>query len=429
MNDQKIAQNPSSIFQTKVRVDEIRISPEDAIIIKGLAEKTAGIAAKPVQKEKRNRWICHNSLKKTRPLIFCDPENGWNEIVDGSQLRCRGRLAREWEIRLHKEIFWGERMDDDRVIEPFFDLNYVYEESDWGVHETVIGGKDGGSYVWDAPIKEWLDLGKLRFPEIRVNYPATEKLKELAEEVLGEWLDVRIQGLWWWSLGLTHTLIKLRGFSQVLYDMHDFPKGIHRLMAFLRDGIMAKLDFLQDKGLLSLNIDKYVGSGGFGYTEELPAPGFVPGMVRTVDMWGFCESQETTSVSPRMFEEFIFQYQFPILSRFGLNCYGCCEAMDRRWEVVKKTPRLRRISVSPWSNLTAMAEKIGSDYIFSLKPNPAHLASPVLDEDLVRKELREAIRIARNCRLEIIMKDNHTIGRNPDNVVRWCRIAREEAES
>jgi hypothetical protein len=30
--------------------------------------------------------------------------------------------------------------------------------------------------------------------------------------------------------------------------------------------------------------------------------------------------------------------------------------------------------------------------------------------------------------VEIIMKDNHTIGHNPENVVRFCRIAREEIE-
>jgi hypothetical protein len=26
------------------------------------------------------------------------------------------------------------------------------------------------------------------------------------------------------------------------------------------------------------------------------------------------------------------------------------------------------------------------------------------------------------------MKDNHTIGGNPENVIAWCRIAKEEAE-
>jgi len=61
-----------------------------------------------------------------------------------------------------------------------------------------------------------------------------------------------------------------------------------------------------------------------------------------------------------------------------------------------------------------MAEKLGLNYVFSLKPNPAKLASPVIDKNFIRKKLREAIRIAGNCRLEIIMKDNHTLGGNPN---------------
>jgi hypothetical protein len=32
------------------------------------------------------------------------------------------------------------------------------------------------------------------------------------------------------------------------------------------------------------------------------------------------------------------------------------------------------------------------------------------------------------CNVEILMKDNHTIGNNPQNVVRWVQIAKEEAE-
>ena len=34
----------------------------------------------------------------------------------------------------------------------------------------------------------------------------------------------------------------------------------------------------------------------------------------------------------------------------------------------------------------------------------------------------------RNCRVEVIMKDTHTIGNDPQRVVRWVQIAREEAE-
>ena len=58
------------------------------------------------------------------------------------------------------------------------------------------------------------------------------------------------------------------------------------------------LDQLEAQGLLSLNTAGYVGSGGLGYTRELPQPDF-QGRVRCRDLWGFAESQETSSVSPR----------------------------------------------------------------------------------------------------------------------------------
>jgi hypothetical protein len=130
-----------------------------------------------------------------------------------------------------------------------------------------------------------------------------------------------------------------------------------------------------------------------------------------------------------MFAEFIFPYQLPILAKFGLNCYGCCEPLDKRWDTIRQIPNLRRVSVSPWSNLEEMAEKLGNRYIYSMKPNPAYLAIPRLDEEYVRKSLREALAITakHNCHVEIIMKDNNTLGHNPRNATRWVEIAREEA--
>jgi hypothetical protein len=230
---------------------------------------------------------------------------------------------------------------------------------------------------------------------------------------------------------MTWTLVNLRGLSQMMYDMLDEPDNLHRMMAFLRDGHMAKLDFLEKNNLLSLNNDgTYVGSGGFGWTHELPEKDFT-GQVRTQDMWGFAESQETVGVSPSMFAEFIFPYQLDILSRFGLNCYGCCEPVDSRWKIIENIPHLRRVSVSPWAKIPRMAEYLGSHFIFSMKPNPADLAMPTFDENRIRSGLHDAMRIARknNCRMEIIMKDNNTINKDPQRVIRWVKIAREEAEA
>ena len=407
---------------------KIIISRKDKDILRRLATKVACLSNRPIEEEKRKLWYDHNSLKPVRPLIFCDPENGWNEIITKDQIDCEGELAQRWEMVLRKEIFWGELMLDDKLIEPYFDVGYTYTESSWGLNPIMHGGNDGGSYVWEAPIKKYSDIDKVHFPIINIDYKATQKTLEVANETLGDLIKVRKTGVWWWSLGMTFTLALLRGLTNIMMDMIDNPKLIHRLMKILSEGTLKRLDFLEENGLLSLNTDRYVGSGGFGYTEELPAKGFNGSQVRTTDMWGFCESQETVGVSPQMFEEFIFPYQLPILKCFGLNCYGCCEPLDPRWHIIKNIPNLRRVSVSPWANVEKMAENLQDKYVYSLKMIPTDIAVPKIDEDVVRKRIRDVLNIAKGCVIEIIMKDNHTIGKNPNNVIRWTQIAREEAE-
>jgi len=404
-------------------------STQDRQVLRRLAAQVAELAARPVEQQKRALWYRHNALEPTRPLIFCDPENSWDEIIPPAQLECEGELARGWEVTLRKEIFWGAHMGDDRVIEPYFNVPHVYIESDWGMHETRTGGQDGGSYVWDAPLKSYADLERLHFPQIVIDHEATDRVLDLARETLGDLLAVRLKTTWWWSVGMTWLLIRLRGLAQIMYDMFDHPDGLHRLMAFLRDGHQARLDFLEQNGLLSLNNDgSYVGSGGFGWTHELPQPDF-DGHVRTRDLWALAESQETVGISPHMFAEFVFPYQLPLLERFGLSCYGCCEPLDKRWPIVEQIPNLRRVSVSPWSERAQMAERLGDRYIYSMKPSPTDLAMDTFDEERIRAELRAALRATRDCRVEVIMKDNHTIRNDPQRVVRWVQIARQEAEA
>jgi hypothetical protein len=421
-------ESAASLAKSASLANDSGVTARDREIVRRLASEVAELAARPVEQEKRDLWYRHNALDPTRPLVFCDPENGWNEIITQDQIECESPLARGWEMRLRKEVFWGREMRDDRVIQPFFDIPHTCSESDWGMSEVRTSGGPGGAYTWDPPLKTYDDLHKLRFPQITVDHDATQRALDLANEVLGNILTVRLKTAWWWSFGMTWTLIRLRGLEQMMLDMTDQPEGLHRLMAFLRDGHLAKFDFLEANGLLYLNNDgTYVGSGGFGWTRELPQPDFAD-HVRTMDMWGFAESQETVGVSPDMFEEFVYQYQLPLMSRFGLNCYGCCEPVDGRWHVIKDIPRLRRVSVSAWCDIERTAEMLSDKFIFSWKPNPADLAAPTFDEDRIRRDIRRAFEIARGCRVEIIMKDNHTICGDPTRATRWTRIAREEAD-
>jgi hypothetical protein len=408
---------------------EAAIGPADRSILRALAERVAVLAARPSEAEKREAWYALNALEPARPLILVDPENGWNEIVTPASLECRGALARRWEMVLRKELSWGEAVRDDRPIEALFEVGLTFADSGWGVEETYHGGASGQSYAWEGALASPADVEKIGVPRIEVDWRTSHETLALACEVFSGLLRVRVRNVWWWSLGMSWDLARLVGLESMLYLLSDNPRMIHAVMAKLRDGSLAKLDWLESQGLLSLNNDhSYVGSGGIGYSRELPGTGFDPARVRTRDMWCLTESQETLGISPAQFEEFVFQYQLPVQERFGLNCYGCCEPLDGRWHVVKKTPRLRRVSVSPWADQAKMAGFLEDRYVYSRKAPPSLLALPRIDEEAVRADIRATLRAARGCALEIIMKDNHTLGRNPDNLVRWVRIAREETE-
>jgi hypothetical protein len=408
---------------------EVRITAPDRENLRRLAGKVRELASRSGEGQKREQWYEHNSLRGRIPLILADPENGWNEIIPEHTLQCQDSLARRWEMVLRKEIYCGESLRDDRPIEPLFEIGHTYTESGFGVEETYHGGVEGQSYAWEPAIRGPADLQALKVPRIEVDRQTTRQTLELAQEVLGDLLHIGLRDVWWWSFGMTWDLAKLVGLQNLLILVYDDPQLLHRLMAFLRDASLAKLDALEEQGLLCLNNDhSYVGSGGLGYTRELPRETLRGGKVRTADLWGFTESQETTGLSPQMFEEFVFRYQLPIQERFGLNCYGCCEPLDPRWQVVRQIPNLRRVSVSPWADQRKMSAALADKFIYSRKPSPAPLAVPRLNEELVRRDLRETLEITRGNVVELIMKDNHTLGHNPQNLVDWVRIARKEIE-
>lgn len=80
---------------------------------------------------------------------------------------------------------------------------------------------------------------------------------------------------------------------------------------------------------------------------------------------------------------------------FGLVYYGCCEALDRKIDILRQIPHLRKISIFPWADIDVAADAIAGDYVIASKPNPAFVAVDTLDEAAVRGEIR---RIVEACR-------------------------------
>ena len=409
--------------------DDLVFSAPEHSVLRQLAAQVSELAARPAEQEKRRLWRSLNTLNFARPLIFCFPENSWHEVIPEEQLECEGRIARQWELQLRQEIFWGTILQDDRVIEPNFFIEHIKPQyAAWGLEEERVGGEEGGSYTWKPALQSEDDLEKMHLPTQAVDFEATQTLLDTANDIFGDLLPARLRDWWWGVKGLTDTLIGLRGMEQLMYDLTDQPDFVHRIMALLRDGTLAFEDELVRKGLLQLNNEgAYVGSGGFGWTEELPAANHA-GQVRLCDRWGFGESQETVGVSPGMFAKFVFPYQLPILERYGLACYGCCEPLDQRWKTISQVPNLRRVSVPPWSDREIMAAHLEDRYVFSMKPNPADLAGTYFNEERIRADLRRDLEVTRGCQVEVIMKDAHTVRGEPQRLIRWVQIVREEIE-
>lgn len=413
-----------------------KIDPDDIRILRGLLKRQRAIAADPIMAERRRLWTEHASLRSRRPMILAETCGVLDECVPISTLRCREPWARGMERGLRELIFRCESVGDDFVVEPRIRYGWFIETGDFGVRvEHRRGENDGklGSYKVDPPIKDLdRDLDRLHFRSLRVDREQTAAWAALLEEHFGDILPPVNRGWYWWTTGLTITVIDLIGMEQMLVAMVENPAGLHRLMAFLRDEMLHYLDWFEREGLLPLNNeDDYVGSGSIGYTRELPAPDWRPGQpVRVADLWGLSESQETVGVSPGMFEEFVFQYQYPIISRFGLSYYGCCEPIDRRIKIIKRLPNLRRLSVSAWCNQEVMAQELGRDYIFCRKPAPSLISTDAWNEDAIRADLRTTVRIAAaaGCPLELVMKDVHTLAGQPWRLGRWVQIAREVCE-
>jgi hypothetical protein len=140
-------------------------------------------------------------------------------------------------------------------------------------------------------------------------------------------------------------------------------------------------------------------------------------------------AQMLATVSPEMFQEFEVDYTNRICERFGLVYYGCCDPLDRKMKQVRKIPKVRKVSMSPWVNQELGAAEIGRDFIFSRKPSPAMLAPDRFDAEHVRKDLLATREICRRhgCGLELILKDISTVRYQPQRLFEWSRIAMEIA--
>ncbi|MDA8426185.1 MAG: hypothetical protein M0Z80_08595 [Treponema sp.] len=416
-------------------IDEIDLEADEKENLRSLARRIAEIAADPVNAERAGLWRKLNDLDQERPLVWIN-EIPWHEMDVDEELtpRCRDTWARGLETELRRTIYQWTHMSGDMVVNPWIECPLAIHSTDFGIVEEVdIARTDSANEIvsrhFHIQIKEPEDIGKIKMPLVTHVEKTTAAVWDAMRDLFEGVIPVR-------KVGQTHIwftpwdyLIRWWGIEEAMLDMIDRPGMVHAAYERMVDAWMTELDQFEERNLLSLDCRNVrVGSGGYGYASDLPGASFDADYVRPRNMWGCSNAQILATVSPEMQWEFAMEHDLRWMRRWGLNYYGCCEPLDRKVDLLKRIPNLRKVSVSPWNDYRAIFDGLGTKYVASVKPNPAIFLDAEWSEDAARAAIADALDLAaeRGVAVELIMKDISTVQRKPQRLWAWARIAAEE---
>ena len=399
------------------------MTDKDRTLLRDLAKAYLDICNTPQQQTRRKRWRAHNSFKGDGPLIYVRAF-AWHEMPQ-SKCECEDSFARGYESFFRNHLFWNT-LGDDSIFEPWLTVRAAYKCGGWGIGTKRISpGVKGGAHKFDCPIKELEDINKLRMPFHGIDEERTTANAERLHDIIGDIITVNVDrapAYRVWSADISTDLGYLRGIEHFMMDMLDHPEWLHQLVSFMSEGVLKTHDEAEEAGDWGLSAHQ---NQAMPYAEELEDPAPNQNGVKRSQLWGYLAAQEFAVVSPEMHDEFLLQYQLPILSKFGLAAYGCCEDLTHKIDILRQIPNLRRIAVSPFADVAKCAEQIGTDYIMSYRPSPADMVSYGYDPERIRTILERDLEAAKHGHVDITLKDVETVQGDPDRVRNWVKITRQ----
>lgn len=407
------------------------ISQRDRRILRELAKKQIELSQSPRMKSLEREWIWHNDCKSSHVMVVIEWLTFQQELIP-PLLQCEGELARQMEAELYGNFVGHQLFGDDSVVKDHFAIKQESYFKPFNIDFGVVYAEDGngvGHHFQEVIHDLEEDFSLLSPSSFGSNRHKTQEKKELAENLFGDILPVKITG-YSLDVGLTRDLVHIMGMETMLFSMYDYPGLFHSMMQKLTNDYLEYFHYLEKNDLLLPTAgSEPVWQGSYAYTQDLPSE--KDGKISLGEVWGYMDSQESSGISPQMYEEFMFPYYEQIGREFGLLSYGCCEPVDPIWERDISTFRnLRRVSISPWCNEEYMGEQLrGKRIVYHRKPSPNYLGvDKNLDEESFRKHIQKTMAAARGCTLEITQRDVYTVHHNLEKVRRYVEIIRQCAE-
>ena len=398
------------------------IPESDRQRLRNLANRQLEMANSPENQRILKQWKALEEGRREDPTVRLLFSNFCDEVIT-PRMECTSDLGRNLEWQMLATTVGRELFGDDTPISPTFDVNW----NTWcnAIATPAKTTRSAKGYHIDNVIDDLEeDFHKLQFGGFGVDRESTREKVELIEDVVGDILPVRMT-MWSLTANMANRLVMLMGMENYYLAMYDHPELLHEIMDKATKIHEEYYDFLEREQLLvpTCGISP-IHQESFAFNNELPADK----AVKTTDVWGFLESQETTAVSPAMYGEFVYPYQDRLVKRFGLLTYGCCERVDNLWEnYLSKWKNLRKLSVSPFNDERLVGDYLrGTNVVYYSKPRAELVTNRgPLDEDALRAYFKEVCECASGCLFEIAQREVGTIYGDYERGRRYVQIAKE----
>jgi len=412
---------------------------KDIQVLRELAKKVKFISLTDIQNERRELWSDFNSLLTDKnPIYVLDPYVISREVFEDDLLKCEEPLLREYEYWLNIELYHAS-FGDDHITEPWISVKPLYEDSDgtrkrrlWGIGNNDERYADTLALRYEPPfIKTLDDINKIITPSIIINEEKTSEVYDKINDAIGDIIDVVLDKAPDWSYGLSSMYGRLFNPEQMHYQFYDQPELVHSVGKLLSSEMMRLYEEYEKRGYLTNNDNTFMRWPPLQaphYSRELPSPG-ERRVLKMTQLWFRESAQEFEGVSPSMFDEFILTYTKPLMEKFGLVGYGCCENLTDRIPYLKKVKNMRRFAMTPWANDEECAKQIEDKYVVSWRPNPSEMVMDY-DPDRIKRIVRRAKKIfyEYGCHWEINLKDFITVEYDKERVKNWVQLVRNILE-
>ena len=398
--------------------------PADLSILRDLALEYRETASSAEFETRRRRWRDANERRRgDRAPVWLRPDSLWQELVPADALQCTDPFCRNVELRLRQELFHAA-IGDDHIFEPYWAVGAVFDcstEHPWGLRiGNQVASTDQRGFRYDHPVKTEADYDLITVPAFTYSAEKTDAELSRMSDIFGDALPVELVCSPPLSPALSHYLEHLRGMEAMLGDLAFHPELVHRAMGKLTEGVFAALRAAESTGLLTPN------NTGPLFCSDPVGPPPPDGKLRLGNLWSGANSQEFQMVSPRMQEEFLLNYQIPLLAQFGATWYGCCEDLSQKIPYVLRIPSLRIFVSSYWTDLDKVIAACGDRYTIMWRQLSAMV---VFADDLapIRKHLETGMEKLQGLHYQVVMRELETLQGHTNRLQEWSALAIEIA--